>query len=166
MSSGKCEIAQFICMLQLTNSPNHPNARQELVRRGAFDIEEDKVNFRSMLQRLMVELVKDEEQRAAQRLEAQEAEAAARREEAKRERERKKAEALERSKQRQANPDYLELRRQANAELEQKNKVRVIGEEGAGDGEVVEDEEEVKDSTPIDPFRIVNSKTRNKIFVK
>lgn len=34
--------------------------RQELVRRGALDIEDSKVNHRSLLQRLVVELVKDE----------------------------------------------------------------------------------------------------------
>eukprot|EP01031_Cornospumella_fuschlensis_P032231 gene32231-38984_t len=138
--------------------------RQELVKRGAFDLEEDKVNFRSLLQRLMVELVKDEEKLAAEKFAAQEALALAKREEAKKERERKKAEALERSKQRQANPEYLEVRKQANAELEQRSKVHVVAEEAAAEEE--KEEEEERDNTPVDPFRIVNTKTRNKIFVK
>ena len=34
--------------------------RQELIRRNALDIEESKINHRNMLERLMVELVREE----------------------------------------------------------------------------------------------------------
>ena len=35
--------------------------RQELVRRNAFDLAEDSVNYNTLLKRLLVEVLKDEE---------------------------------------------------------------------------------------------------------
>ena len=98
--------------------------RQELLRRNALDIEESRINHRTMLERLIIELVKEEKRKRkslrsarnfsanfseteAEFVEAQATKLIADKAEAKRIRELKKLEALERSKARQANSEYF-----------------------------------------------------------
>lgn len=70
--------------------------RQELTQRGAMDIAEDKINFKTLLQRMMVELVKDEEKNNEKRLIDLEQKRSEERDRLKEEREKRKQEALER----------------------------------------------------------------------
>ena len=144
--------------------------RQELVRRGAFDIPEDQVNFKSLLQRLMTELVAEEAKSAELRSQVVADETASKLEQAKLEREKKKQEALERSRQRQADPDYFKRRAQQNEEAStQANKVddksvECVAEVG---GEGLEEKDDVfSDDEGNDPFRTYKSKSRSKVFVK
>lgn len=134
--------------------------RQELNRRGAFDFkEDDEINFRTLLQRLMVELVKDEELAAQQRGEEKREQTLSAVDEAKRLRDQKKQEALERSRQRQANPEYFKQkaeRNQAPAVAE------IVPAENVEEGE----EEDKGESQEDDPFRSYKPKGRSKIFVK
>jgi len=137
--------------------------RQELVRRGAMDIPEDKANYRSMLQRLMLELVNEQEQQNQQRLAETEAKQKAERDRLKEEREQRKQEALERSqKRREQDPEYFTKRKEAAAEI-QESTTEI-------DPPIIEEqkEEEHKDtsSAEIDPFRAYQPKGRSKIFVK
>lgn len=136
--------------------------RQELNRRNAFDLDENKVNFKSLLQRLMVELVKDEAQKDAEKIESTTMAATAARDAAKAERERKKAEALERSRQRQANPDYFAKKGEANVEG------AVLREKSREEASVATEVEEETVDEPVndDPFRTYTSKSKNKIFVR
>lgn len=75
---------------------NDVHFSQELVKRGAMDIPDNEANYRSMLKRLMVELVADEEKRSETRRLEIEAKQKEDRDRLKEERERKKQEALER----------------------------------------------------------------------
>lgn len=140
--------------------------RQELVRRKAFDLDEDKVNFKALLQRLMVELVADENAAVEQKTKAIEDQAAEAREKAKQERELKKAEALERSKQRQADPSYFKKRVEVNEEgVAAKEKAKIELQELPV--EIVEDgEESEEDAQNDDLFRTYKKKTKSKVYVK
>jgi hypothetical protein len=141
--------------------------RQELVRRKAFDLNEDKVNFRSLLQRLMTELVKEEEIKAATQLTEQEAIAAIKRDEAKRERERKKTEALERSKLRQADPAYLEAKKKTT--IQSVSAIEALGDAAKDEPMTSQTEADTTielEREQVDVFRSYQSKSRNKIFVK
>eukprot|EP00981_Chlorochromonas_danica_P002680 scaffold525_cov170-Ochromonas_danica.AAC.4 len=174
--SDKKDLSVKVITVANAGSCSAYELRQELIRREAFDLEEEKVNFRSLLQRLMVELVKDEEALQAQRLKEQEESAAAKREEAKKERERKKAEALERSRQRQADPAYLQSRQTASTlasgsstpviaavgVVDEVKKDDSVTEEGKGSGEDRQKGEEEEE----DVFRAYKSKSRNKVYVK
>lgn len=123
-------------------------------RRGAFDFKDgDEVNFRTMLQRLMVELVREEDEASQQRGQQKQAAVLSAVEEAKRLRELKKQEALERSRQRQANPAYFQQRADLNVPPP---KALVAADE------VEEDSEE---HTSDDPFRSYKSSARPKVFV-
>lgn len=135
--------------------------RQELTRRGAFDFKEgDTINYRTMLQRLMVELVKDEEKLAAERAQANIEKLETEIERSKRIREEKKREALERSKQRQSDPNYFAKRAEANSLANQPTiSEAVVTEEDKTD---VEESIEVVSSNPFDTY----PKGRSKIFVK
>lgn len=133
--------------------------RQELVRRNAFDLtDEKKINFKTLLARLMVELVKEEDEATL----ARENEILAARATAalalKKERDLKKQEALERSKQRQSDPNYFKKISESNIQPE-KSKVETA--------EVCEEDNEESPTTEseIDPFRIVKS-TKSKIYIK
>lgn len=141
--------------------------RQELVKRGAFDLDEDKVNFKSLLQRLMVELVAEESRNTEQRTKAVVDDAAAKMELAKQERERKKLEALERSKQRQADPEYFKRRTEQN---EQAAAAREKAKEEAAALETVTAEDSTNEpegeDAADDPFRSYKNKGRSKVFVK
>jgi uncharacterized protein YdiU (UPF0061 family) len=144
--------------------------RQELVRRGAFDLDEDKVNFKAMLQRLMTELVAEESREAELKTKAADEAVAAKFEAAKQERERKKQEALERSRQRQADPEYFKKRTEENEALAAKEKARVEAVAALeAQQSVQEDEGEGSDGESgdaNDPFRTYKSKGRSKVFVK
>lgn len=137
-----------------------------------MDLDETKVaiNFRSLLQRLMVELVAEENKLHENKVESAVNEANTAREAAKAEREKRKLEALERSKQRQANPEYFAQRSSANAEAAARKaekekrdaELEVVSadeeeEEGGGGSANVHDD---------DPFRSYVSKSKNKIFVR
>ena len=130
-----------------------------------MDIEEDKVNFKSLLQRLMVELVADENAAIEEKTKQIDDQAAAQREKAKQEREQKKAEALERSRQRQADPDYFKKRVEVNEEgVAAKEKAKIeIREMVAEPAQEEESDDEVRND---DPFRTYTKKSKNRIFVK
>ena len=118
-----------------------------------------------MLQRLMVELVKDEEKKDAVKIEAAAVAANEARDAAKAERERKKAEALERSKQRQSNPEYFAQKGIANTEGAA-IKAKRLEESASIPVETVDEEPPVEEVKDDDPFRSYTSKSKNKIFVK
>ena len=144
--------------------------RQELVKRNAFDLEESKVQFKTLLQRLMVELVKDKEKLEEEKVMAAQESAQAVRDAAKAEREEKKRLALEKSKARQADPNYFANRVASNEAAKQKQKAvdeakkivdldaRVDGDEEEGEAALVAEAD--------DPFRSYQSKSRSKIFIK
>mmetsp|Transcript_2576 Transcript_2576/g.4534 ORF Transcript_2576/g.4534 Transcript_2576/m.4534 type:complete len:174 (-) Transcript_2576:92-613(-) len=151
--------------------------RQELLRRNAFDLDENTVNFRSMLQRLMVELVAEEKAQTEQKTETLCNEANAVRDAAKTEREKKKQEALERSKQRQADASYFARRAESNEEAKSKKAAqeaqalataleREEAEGGQSSDPFSEDQDGVENDDDDDPFRTVPKKGRQKIFVK
>jgi hypothetical protein len=115
-----------------------------------------------MLQRLMVELVKDEEIVAENQARLNTEQLETEMEKSKRIREEKKREALERSKQRQNDPNYFAKRVEANslANQPQPTSQPLVSE----DDSIEEKEEsiEVVSSNPFDSF----PKVRSKIFVK
>lgn len=110
-----------------------------------------------MLQRLMVELVKEEEALAADRLKQKELENLQLREKAKEERERKKQEALEKSRQRrEQDPDYLK----------KKAVVPDIPKDVVTNVEQVDENEGVASDVADDVFRAYKNNARGKVFVK
>jgi hypothetical protein len=132
--------------------------RQELNRRDAFDFkDDDTVNFRSMLKRLMVELVKDEENKAIVKEQESKVKMETALEQSKRIREEKKQAALERSKQRQADPDYFK-------KMNEKNVKPVKEELSAADTDTPQDEEDEEEE--VDPFQTFVPKGRAKIFIR
>jgi hypothetical protein len=156
-------------------SPSLTLHRQELNRRGAFDFKEtDTVNFKTMLQRLMVELVAEEAAEAEERTNRALREKMAADEELKRERDRKKAEALERSRQRQANPEYFKQKTALNQKPQQETSADghdpSADQPSASNEAIAAAEEDERDEDDAgknaDPFRSYSSKTRSKVFVK
>jgi hypothetical protein len=130
-------------------------------------LDENNVNFKIMLQRLMVELVAEENAQAEIKTKAVD-DAAAAREAAKQERELKKQEALERSRLRQADPDYFKKRVEVNEEAAKKKAdelAAALAQEIAA-SQQNEEEEEEDDADNDDPFRSITKKSKNKIFVK
>lgn len=117
-----------------------------------------------MLQRLMVELVKDEEVIATEKARQQTQQLETEIEKSKRIREEKKREALERSKQRQSDPNYFAQRVEANSQANQPKSTPVEKDQSSGEDHQEEDEEdEVIVSGPFDSYP---KKGRSKIFVK
>jgi predicted ATP-dependent protease len=139
--------------------------RQELNRRDAFDLEESTVNYKTMLARLMKDLVEEEdnEQLVAVNQKAEENKQSV--DKAKEIREQRKQEALERSRQRQSDKAYFESKQLANSEVREKKAVS-----SAAEGDVIEvvneTEPEAAPTTAVnDPFRLIPS-SRSKVFVK
>jgi len=116
--------------------------RQELNRRGAMDIEEEKINHKSLLKRLIVELVKDKDKEVHEKEERRMAAVAAERAEALKIREAKKQEAIERSKARQAakGADYFAEKAKVNEalKLEKEQKIQEAREKPIESAESVE----------------------------
>lgn len=137
--------------------------RQELELRGAMDLADGTINHKSLLQRLVQELVKFETQAASQKVETDAIKVRETFDAEKKLREQRKAEALERSRLRQADPDYFSKRTEMNKEgketLDSKKSepVTPIGEN--------DESEENDDEDDTDPFRTAK-KSRSKIFVK
>ncbi len=138
--------------------------RQELVRRNKLDIPEGQINHRSMLQRLIVELVAEEDIKVAEITSKAVETSKSQMEAAKALREQKKLEAIERSKQRQAeNPAYFQHRKELN-ELKKTEKIEEIVSSDSKENELDDDSGD-NDAEDDDPFR-TTSKHRSKIFVK
>lgn len=136
--------------------------RQELNRRDAFDFkDDDTVNFRTMLKRLMVELVKDEEEKAVVKEKQSREKMETAIEKSKRIREEKKQAALERSRQRQADPEYFKKIADNNVKAV---KEVPVAESGGDDDQ--QDQEEREDSGEVDPFQTFTPKGRSKIFIR
>ncbi len=137
--------------------------RQELNRRNAFDFKEDDVvNFRTLLKRLMIELVKDEEQNAIIKEHNNKLKIETSMEKSKRIREEKKMEALERSRQRQADPNYFK-------NISEKNSNKNVKEDDvAAPQPQPEDDVEEDQSVGVsdDPFLTFVPKGRPKIFIR
>ena len=146
--------------------------RQELVRRGALDIEESTINFRTMLQRLMVELVKEDNKKQEICIEKAVVDQQAQRAQAKSEREEKKRIALEKSRERQqADPDYFKKRIEENLAAADKKKQSDAVESASSPSEQASIEEiSINDNAmgfgSDDLFRSYATKNRSKIFVK
>lgn len=137
--------------------------RQELNRRGAFDFkDEDTVNFRTMLKRLMVELVNDQENKAIVAEQESRVKMETTLEKSKRIREEKKQAALERSRQRQADPNYF----QKIAETNIKPVKEKLESPQNDTTQEEEDEEEEEVSGEVDPFQTFVPKGRSKIFIR
>mmetsp|Transcript_26916 Transcript_26916/g.45434 ORF Transcript_26916/g.45434 Transcript_26916/m.45434 type:complete len:190 (-) Transcript_26916:1523-2092(-) len=134
--------------------------RQELNRRDAFDFkDDDTVNFRTMLKRLMVELVKDEEEKAIVKEKESKEKMETALEKSKRIREEKKQAALERSRQRQADPEYFKKISDNNVKP-----VKEVSAPVTGDDE--QDQDEPESSGEVDPFQTFVPKGRSKIFIR
>jgi hypothetical protein len=113
-----------------------------------------------MLKRLMVELVKDEEEKAIVKEQESKQKMETALEKSKRIREEKKQAALERSRQRQADPEYF--KKIAD------NNVKPV-KEAATEPPVLsdgEDEEEEEAQAEVDPFQTFVPKGRSKIFIR
>ena len=144
--------------------------RQELDRRKCMDIPEKEINHRSLLQRLVKELVKEEEANYNNEIAVKEKQRLDELEKTKAEREKKKAEALERSRKRQQDPNYFANKAANNDQLkakeEEKVKNRAISnnkDENGDDNEEEEEEEEEEGEGEDDPFRITTKTRRNKM---
>jgi hypothetical protein len=138
--------------------------RQELVRRNKLDIPENQINHRSMLQRLIVELVAEEDNKVAETTAKAVETTKSQMEAAKALREQKKQEAIERSRQRQAeNPAYFQHRKELN-EIKKTEKIEEIANDDSKEVDVVDNDTETA-TADDDPFR-TTSKHRSKIFVK
>ena len=146
--------------------------RQELDRRGAMDIPDKEINHRTLLQRLVKELVQEEEANYNKEVEEKEKQRMLKLEADKLEREKKKQAALERSKARRADPNYFANKTNANTELLNQNE---INEEKLKNLETQENDDNDgggNDNDPFgndnndnddDPFRTSTTKKRNKI---
>lgn len=142
--------------------------RQELNKRGAFDIEEKNVTFKTLLQRLMVELVKDKVEKEEVVVANAHSSALAASQAAKEAREEKKRLALEKSKARQSDPNYFASRVNSNEEAKKRQAEKAAQDALAaidGDEELEEEDTDNK-AAENDPFRSYASKSRSKIFVK
>lgn len=145
--------------------------RQELIRRDKLDIPEKQINHRSMLQRLMVELVAEESVKVEINTTIAIDEANKKREEAKALREHKKLEALERSKQRQSNPEYFDKIKELNTKPDKiiETTANDAVEASVTDGteaKMLAEEEDDDDKVQQDPFRSYVSKQRSKVYVR
>ena len=148
--------ALITCLLTefMKSSQNISYHRQELVRRGAFDLDENAVCYSSLLKRLMRELVIDENVINSKRSSGVSEDAQIARDLSKQVRDEKKREAIERSKQRQSDPLYFER-------INEQNKKHVIeATDSTNDTSAVLDEIETFDDDtekgskePFDPFR-------------
>lgn len=133
--------------------------RQELELRGKMDLTEGSINHRSLLQRMVQELVSHEARQAQVKIESDTVRIYGDRDTEKARREILKAEAMERSRARQADPAYFTTRAELNKKVfEAKapitSEVSAEVEEGGGN----EEEEEG------DPFR--GTKKKTKVFVR
>jgi CRISPR/Cas system CMR subunit Cmr6 (Cas7 group RAMP superfamily) len=115
------------------------------------------VNFRTMLRRLMVELVKDQEEIAIVKEQESKVKMETALEQSKRIREEKKLAALERSKQRQSDPNYFQKITE--------NNIKPVKEDSSPAGKE-EDEEEEEVQKEVDPFQTFVPKGRSKIFIR
>ena len=149
--------------------------RQELNRRGKMDLPEEVITHKTLLQRLIAELVSDEASVAQQAISVADKKNQDEREAARLLREQKKAEALARSEARRAaNPDYFAEKHQLNVKpVRQEGVAGGEGAEGQGQGEGGgegddEDETEIKNDNDEEdnPFRTYKSKARPKIYVR
>jgi hypothetical protein len=140
--------------------------RQELVKRNALDLPEERINHRNMLERLMKEIVTEESIRAQALADAATKDNLLKIEEAKKIREQRKLEALERSRQRQLNPEYFQQKASMNEEAKlpkPPTSASDIAEVENHDSEEDAFEQEVDN----DPFRSYKtSGQRNKLFVR
>lgn len=123
--------------------------RQELELRGKMDLTEGSINHRSLLQRLVQELVSQEAQQAQVKIESDTVRIYSERDAEKARREILKAEALERSRARQADPAYFAQRAELN-KVPITKEVAVEVEEGG--------EEEEEEEVIADPFRRAKKK--------
>lgn len=86
--------------------------RQELVKRNALDIHEENINYKSMLARLIKELVIEEQIKTDEKVSFITKTNEEVKEQEKKRREDLKRDAIERSKKRQSNPDYFLQKKQ------------------------------------------------------
>lgn len=165
----KCINMSKVITIENASACTPFDLRQELVRRGAMDIPEGQANYRSLLQRLMVELVKEQDHLNQLRVAELEAKQKEGRDKFKEERERRKQEALERSQKRRENdPDYFTKRKESAAVLVQDDLNATTTSSQQQPCETVEEEEEEPETIPVstDPFRSYQPKSRSKVFVK
>jgi len=139
--------------------------RQELELRGKMDLAVGAINHKSLLQRLVQELVAQESQAAQSKVDSDAARIHEQCEAGKAQREQRKAEALERSRQRQADPSYFAKRAEANVAGKEELDAKKAGG-GADSTDDKEEEEEEEDVTADDPFRTTKAKGKNKIVVR
>ena len=141
--------------------------RQELERRGCMDVEDSRINHKTLLQRLVQELVRDESLKAEEKVNADAAKLYDERDAEKALREQRKLEALERSRARQSDPAYFQ--KIGEKSKEGKEALEAKKDEVAS---VVEEEEDGEEEGGVggaisDPFRSsTGKKSRPKIFVK
>lgn len=138
-----------------------------MLRRNAFDLDEETVNYNSLLKRLISELIIDEGAEDSKRMTSCTDDAHAAREEAKKAREEKKKEAIERSRLRQANPQYFEQIVAQNVKnVDSANNIDEVVDPDKDDTKPNTDE--IIDERTVNPFRPSYAKDdkRNKVFVR
>jgi hypothetical protein len=138
-----------------------------LIRRNAFDLDEETVNYNSLLKRLISELIIDEGAVDSKRMTTCTDGAHVAREEAKQAREVKKKEAIERSRLRQANPQYFEEMVAQNIKnVDSANDINEVVD--PDEDETKSNIDEITDEHDVNPFRPSYAKDgkRNKIFVR
>jgi len=135
--------------------------RQELTRRGKMDLPEEMVSHKSLLCRLITELVADEAAVAERAVALAEKKNSDEREAARLLREQRKAEAIARSEARRNDPTYFKQKQELNvapAQIEEKDANGKIEEDDDGDSDEVVGND--------DPFRSYKAKARPKIMVR
>ena len=132
--------------------------RQELVRRDKLDIPEDEICHKTLLQRLMRDLLEEEQQIVDDRAAVVAAEQMCKLNAAKAERERKKQEALERSKQRTQNSNYF-------ATITDMNKLPAVKDLTTLEELSSTDKSQTEDMPDSDPFRALKV-SRSRIHIK
>eukprot|EP01038_Epipyxis_sp_PR26KG_P007530 gene7530-10258_t len=137
--------------------------RQELVRRNALDIPENMINHKSLLQRLVKDLVEEEQKIAEVKVEQALCQNAIIRDEAKTEREKRKQEALARSQMRQKDPNYFTQKQEAN--VKKAESIENKEEPSSLDSTNDDNENEEDQNLSFDPFRSYKS-GRSKISIK
>ena len=169
------ELVEEECTLKVINSKNVGSLttfeiRQELDRRQCMDIPDKEINHRSLLQRLVKELVMEEEINYNNEIANKEKQRLEELEKAKAEREKKKAEALERSRRRQQDPNYFANKAANNDQLKEKEQEKINNrsisnkkDENGDENEIVEDDDEEEEEEDDDPFRITSKTKRNKM---
>jgi len=158
------EINSPVITLENAHLMSPYELRQELTRRGKFDFEnEDHVNFKSMLKKLVKALLEEQQTNEDEVVRENDSLQDDLKEKLLKEKEERKRLAIERSEKRQADKAYFENKRLLNESSKVVEEVEDIDnneEDNEKEEEIDENEEEV-----FDPFRMSGTHTNFKVHV-